>query len=199
MNEPSATLAPKRSRFAIITIAVLAAAIGGGWAIGKFRASRVEAQSSDRSLLEPGSNRRGEILFQLHCASCHGPEGRGDGASAAALRPPPRDFAARPWRFDVPKESIRRVVLEGLAGTPMASFKSALTASDIDAVTEYAYFLATSRMPFLFEPSQEEKLLKEAGFTDLRGAEVPPLTISEFSGKELKLADLKGKFVVLHF
>ncbi|CAG1008321.1 hypothetical protein MYXO_03713 [Myxococcaceae bacterium] len=35
---------------------------------------------------------RGSALYALHCASCHGPGGRGDGPNAAGLDPPPGDL-----------------------------------------------------------------------------------------------------------
>jgi mono/diheme cytochrome c family protein len=37
---------------------------------------------------EPG----GAVLYARHCASCHGPEGRGDGPVAGALRTAPTDL-----------------------------------------------------------------------------------------------------------
>jgi len=45
----------------------------------------------------------GRDLYLRHCASCHGPEGRGDGPVAASLKKPPADLtriAARAGRFD---------------------------------------------------------------------------------------------------
>ena len=36
----------------------------------------------------------GQILFLRHCASCHGPEGRGDGPLAASLKRPPADLTS---------------------------------------------------------------------------------------------------------
>ncbi len=46
----------------------------------------------------------GAELYAVHCASCHGREGRGDGPVAASLDPPPPDLttlASRPGgRFD---------------------------------------------------------------------------------------------------
>ncbi len=46
----------------------------------------------------------GAALYQRHCASCHGAEGRGDGPVAASLRQPPADLTrlaeAAGGRFD---------------------------------------------------------------------------------------------------
>ncbi|MCI0341442.1 MAG: cytochrome c [Planctomycetales bacterium] len=39
-----------------------------------------------------GDPRHGARLFAIHCASCHGAGGAGDGPSAAVLRPSPRDL-----------------------------------------------------------------------------------------------------------
>lgn len=38
--------------------------------------------------------RRGQALFKKHCATCHGPEGRGDGPAAAFGLVTPRDLTA---------------------------------------------------------------------------------------------------------
>jgi mono/diheme cytochrome c family protein len=189
----------RQSRFAIAALAAVTAAVIGGWALGKYRSPRPEAKPSDPSPRSATSDHRGEILFLQHCASCHGPEGRGDGATAATLRPPPRDFAARPWRFEVSKDSIRRVIREGLPGTPMASFRHALHVNDLEAVVDYSYSLATSRSPVPYEQSVEENLLQQARFSDLGGQEVPPLTLSDSTGKEVALSQYHGQLVVLHF
>lgn len=37
---------------------------------------------------------RGPDLFRAHCAACHGPEGKGNGPAAAALRTKPADLTA---------------------------------------------------------------------------------------------------------
>jgi cytochrome c biogenesis protein CcmG/thiol:disulfide interchange protein DsbE len=188
---------PRQFRFAFIALAATTAAIAAGWAIGQYRAAGIEEKPTGTPTR--ASSFRGELLFQQHCTSCHGAEGRGDGASAAAIKPPPRDLAARPWRFEVSPESIRRVIREGIAGTPMASFKLVLNGADLEAVVEHTHRLATSRPPIPYEPTEDERLLKNADFTDLRGAEVPSLTVSDASGKETTLSNLKGRLVLLHF
>lgn len=53
---------------------------------------------------------RGHRLFVQRCATCHGPQGRGDGQNAYRLDPPPPDFQASLVRLSV---TDRRRVIEG--------------------------------------------------------------------------------------
>ena len=197
MTERGGIVVRRKPPFALIAVAIVAAAIGAGWAIGKYR------NSSPSSLPPPSAiaktEGRGELLYQMHCASCHGSEGGGDGTAAATLRPPPRDFGARPWRFGPSKESIRRVTLDGIPGTAMPASRTALTAADADLLTDYVFHLATSRPQIVYEPSPEELLLREAGFVDLRGTTPPQLVVTDSKGKTDKLSDFKGRLVLIHF
>lgn len=52
-----------------------------------FGAQHIQAQ-------ENGSTVTGATLFRIHCASCHGESGKGDGMVGAALRTPPSDLTA---------------------------------------------------------------------------------------------------------
>ena len=47
-----------------------------------------------------GDVEAGKATYQANCASCHGPEGRGDGPVAMALDPKPRDFAEAQFKYD---------------------------------------------------------------------------------------------------
>jgi mono/diheme cytochrome c family protein len=40
----------------------------------------------------PTSPASGKEMFRAYCASCHGPEGKGNGPAAAALKKPPADL-----------------------------------------------------------------------------------------------------------
>jgi mono/diheme cytochrome c family protein len=42
---------------------------------------------------DPASIERGSILYQTHCAVCHGPQGSGDGPGGVAIDPAPTDLA----------------------------------------------------------------------------------------------------------
>jgi mono/diheme cytochrome c family protein len=205
VSDPAITGPGRSPRFLLVAVAAVGVAVAGGWAVGKFRTARPDPAPPDPVAVvpppapDPDPDRRGELLFRVHCASCHGPDGRGDGPNAAALRPPPRDFAARPWRFEVTKESIRRVTLDGIPGSSMASFRPALAPAEVEPLVGYVHHLATSRPPVAYEPSEEERLLRAGGFIDLRGVDPPPLTVTDAAGKDVRLADLKGRLVLVHF
>ena len=77
--------------------------------------------------------RLGRLLYQRHCAACHGDGGRGDGVAGQVLRPPPSDLVAT---VDLPiagDDYLLWSVAEGGArlGTAMPAFKSVLTEIDI--------------------------------------------------------------------
>jgi uncharacterized membrane protein/cytochrome c551/c552 len=52
-------------------------------------------------------------VFTQRCAPCHGPQGRGDGPSSAALNPKPRNYHDRQWQQSVTDELIVKTILEG--------------------------------------------------------------------------------------
>lgn len=54
----------------------------------------------------------GRNLFEIHCASCHGQEGRGDGPVASVLTEPPPDLTQLENKFDgvYPSEYVLRTV-----------------------------------------------------------------------------------------
>jgi hypothetical protein len=52
-------------------------------------------------------------LFMMRCAQCHGPTGRGDGPTARALNPRPRDFSKPSWHVAVDDESIKKAIQLG--------------------------------------------------------------------------------------
>jgi mono/diheme cytochrome c family protein/plastocyanin len=71
---------------------------------------------------------RGLELFAVHCAECHGPEGRGDGPQAPFLDPLPRDLALGSYRYASTAagfptaEDLERVLREGIPGSAMPPF-----------------------------------------------------------------------------
>ena len=121
-----------RHRFALL---FAAAALLGGVLWGT--RNSVEAQP------------RGKAVYDAHCVECHGPSGKGDGASAAYLVPRPRDFTAGKYKIrstesgSVPSDddligSVRR----GLYATAMPGWDRILSDADITDVVQYVKSLS---------------------------------------------------------
>ena len=88
---------------------------------------------------------RGHRVFLQRCATCHGPQGRGDGQNAYNLDPPPPDFQESLAKLPL---ADRRKVIEGgtaaLGRSPLCPpWGRSLGPDDVDAVL--AWLDAASR------------------------------------------------------
>src|SRR5688572_8815893 len=45
-------------------------------------------------------------MFRTVCATCHGPEGRGNGPAASNMNPKPRDYTDAAWQASVNDEEL---------------------------------------------------------------------------------------------
>lgn len=107
-------------------------------------------------------------LYRKHCAHCHGVTGDGAGPTAAFLNPYPRDYRSGIYKFkSTPKgkrpthQDLKTVVLEGIAGTAMPSFKL-LPDDEVESLVQYVRYLAV-------RGEVERRLLMES--TDLEPGE----------------------------
>jgi cytochrome c oxidase cbb3-type subunit 2 len=81
---------------------------------------------------------RGRELYELlECTACHGPEGRGDGPSAATMGPDawgtpqrPADFTSGRLKSGSRPEDVYRTFMTGLNGTAMPSYYSIFAEPD---------------------------------------------------------------------
>jgi mono/diheme cytochrome c family protein len=90
---------------------------------------RGDARAADATL--------GARLYQERCSPCHGDQGKGDGPTAAALEPKPRNFNDAGFWHGRSLDDLRKVVLGGKPGTMMPPFQGVLTDAEIDAVTQH--------------------------------------------------------------
>ncbi|HEX9289524.1 MAG TPA: cytochrome c [Anaeromyxobacteraceae bacterium] len=65
---------------------------------------------------------KGRVSFKLNCASCHGETGKGDGVSAQALDPKPRNFAVGRFKYGAKPPQIFATLGKGIPGTAMIAF-----------------------------------------------------------------------------
>ena len=71
----------------------------------------------------PALMTRGRALYAQNCATCHGAEGKGDGAAGRGLNPKPRNFTeATAWKNGAHLEHIYKTLDEGIKGSSMVSY-----------------------------------------------------------------------------
>ena len=73
----------------------------------------------------PSPTVRAQRLFSERCATCHGPQGRGDGPAGAALNPRPRNFADPSWHARATDEHLKKVIVEGGASVGLSPLMTA--------------------------------------------------------------------------
>lgn len=179
----------------LLTGVVLAVALLIGSAlVGGIVASRWPAVNVPVTAV--GDTQRGAILFQVHCAKCHGTEGRGDAEGTEKMQPPPRDFHSRPWKFSPTSEAIEQVIRRGSPGTAMPAFAS-LTEEEVASLTSE---VLTMSAPEAADHPPEVDLFRTAGFSRLKvERSAPALKLVDAKGSTLSLADLHGRVVLLNF
>ena len=66
---------------------------------------------------------RGKAVYAQSCATCHGPEGKGDGPGGTGLTPKPRNFTEKAaWKNGSRVEDIYKTLEEGIKGSSMVSY-----------------------------------------------------------------------------
>lgn len=80
------------------------------------------------------------MLFTEQCASCHGLSGRGDGALAASMDPPPTDFTERARYMDRTVMGLYNTISQGLEGTAMQAY------TDLDESQRWALAFYVGQM-----------------------------------------------------
>jgi len=74
----------------------------------------------------------GRRIYAVHCAKCHGENGKGDGKDATRYLPSPPGFQGMRPSY----AAAKRIIEKGVPGTAMASWPL-LTQPEIQAVTSY--------------------------------------------------------------
>ncbi len=90
-------------------------------------------------------------LYRRHCAHCHGVTGDGHGPTAQFLNPYPRDYRKGQFKFKLTdadgafkkpsKKDLNHVLMEGIPGTSMPSFR-VLTEPERSSIIDYVVYLA---------------------------------------------------------
>lgn len=77
--------------------------------------ARAAAPAAPVEAVEVSAAARAEAdqLFSTRCAACHGPTGTGEGPTAAALVPKPRNFHDHGWQSSVTDTHIEKIIIAG--------------------------------------------------------------------------------------
>ncbi|MFQ5563946.1 MAG: c-type cytochrome [Parvularculaceae bacterium] len=100
--------------------------------------SQAVTAMKDKIEAERGSL-HGRNLYELHCATCHGTDGAGDGPAADFVYPAPRDFTIGMFKYKTSPfktmpptdEDIFHTIKKGLPGTAMPAWESVLNDAQI--------------------------------------------------------------------
>jgi mono/diheme cytochrome c family protein len=93
-----------------------------------------------------GDATKGKVIFEKHCLSCHGADGKGTGPMGTLLTPPAANYTSDSSRLKSDAELLH-TIQEGRTGTAMRSFKRWLTKQEMRDVLAYVRVLSRGEMP----------------------------------------------------
>ena len=130
----------RNSRLIALALAVFAAlAIGVAShapAREKEQRRNAEAQKIKNPIAKDAESvEAGKKLYQLHCASCHGPQGKGDGGLALSGGTP-ADLTDDAWDYGSTDGEIFVVIRDGVS-SDMLAYKEKLTEKQIWQVVNF--------------------------------------------------------------
>jgi mono/diheme cytochrome c family protein len=127
--------------FVVMTFAVLVAALWGSNVIGpRAHAQEVRRNTEAQKLKNPvaldsESIEAGKMLYRRFCASCHGPNGKGDGGLALSGGTP-SDLTDETWDYGSTDGEIFVAIRDGVSAD-MLAYKDRLDEKQIWQVVNY--------------------------------------------------------------
>jgi mono/diheme cytochrome c family protein len=79
----------------------------------------------------------GAAIFKNNCVTCHGENMDGNGPAGQYLNPKPRNLKTDSFKAGDDRASVTKTVQNGLPGTAMAGFGTALKPDEITAVVDF--------------------------------------------------------------
>lgn len=110
----------------------------GLWTVPQAQEARLNPEAQKLKNQEPKTEESiatGKKLYQLHCASCHGPNGKGDGSLALAGGTP-SDLTDEKWDYGSTEGEIFVVIRDGVS-TDMLAYKEKLSEKQIWQIVNY--------------------------------------------------------------
>jgi mono/diheme cytochrome c family protein len=105
--------------------------------------------TSSGALAQDPDVAKGQQIFKLYCASCHGDKGDGMGPVGKTLNPPPRNFQAGDFKYGGTDKDIFEVISNGAAskgGSPlMAPWGAVIPEADRHALVKFIRSLKAAK------------------------------------------------------
>jgi mono/diheme cytochrome c family protein len=79
----------------------------------------------------------GRKIYQVNCATCHGPKGSGDGPASTSLNPKPTNFIKGKFKFGNSEAQLLKTISKGISNSAMPPWKGTLTDDQIHQVMFY--------------------------------------------------------------
>lgn len=98
--------------------------------------SLLNSIGSASAAMSPSDLEQGRVIYQRHCADCHGAEGRGDGQQATSLSPRPGNLISAQTSAKSDQELLK-IIAKGRPRTAMAGWEDRLSPEDQVAVLAY--------------------------------------------------------------
>jgi mono/diheme cytochrome c family protein len=76
-------------------------------------ASAACSKSEARQLNMASIPQESRDIFAQRCSTCHGTDGKGTGAAAAALQTKPRNYTDKAWQASVTDAQLEKTIVEG--------------------------------------------------------------------------------------
>ncbi len=111
------------TKIAVSLIAVLIVALCSSWVVAQ------------------GRTARGQVLYDEHCARCHGLTGKGDGPDAARLTVTPANFHTERSKAKTDFELLTTISY-GIAFSPMHAWRGRVTDEELLELVRYLRELA---------------------------------------------------------
>ncbi|MDF2460438.1 MAG: hypothetical protein K0S79_2854 [Nitrospira sp.] len=92
--------------------------------------------SSPALPVPPDDRGEGRVIYDRHCAECHGPDGRGDGPKATSLSPRPGNLISAQTSAKSDQDLLK-IIAYGRPRTAMAGWNEQLSLDEQLAVLAY--------------------------------------------------------------
>ena len=147
--------------------------------------------------INPALIEKGKQLFQTACSSCHGEDGKGDGAAGAALNPKPRNFhLSEGWKNGRKATEIYNTLQKGILTSGMPGFDY-LAPSDRIAIIQFVRSLMPAH-PAPPNDTPENVVALDKTYALSAGTKIPG-TIPVVSAEELYQTNYSDRIGKINF